>query len=325
VGDNGGSNSVNHTIVYDNDESPFQLKANHPHGVMTAFSLNRHINDFKVDLSLVLNNLGVYYFDTFSSPVTDSNSLINYWTIQFIQKPAGIPTSFDSNLSNIVLNGPITDSDVVWFTDTNDGPADQTKNEFILTASGSTVNAYQMTDPGDGFSPLVTPLVTDNSNGYTTSYPLVTSHDVNNGRIADFIINAGGSNYLLGDKVYLSSPSSTTNAVLSIETIRDGMIAGITINNGGQNYTLNDTLTIESAGGGNGALLQVLNIDNGHINSVELVEEGSGFVAGETLTLTHSRDSNLPYQPTVYIGSISTSENESILSKIKDLNDALEQ
>ena len=323
VGSNGGHSQSNHTIVYDADSSPFQLKANHPHGVMTDFSINFHMNDFRIDVANIINDGGIYRFDTFSSEPTDSNSLIDYWQIQFIQKPNGIPTSFDTNISNINLVGPITDTDVVWYTDTNNGPSDQSKHEFILTATGSTVNASQLIEAGDGFSPLTTPLVIANTNGHTTNYPLVTSHSVVNARIADFIINEGGLDYSTNQAVIISK-AGATDATLLVDSVRDGMISGITINNGGKDYTLNDTLTVESAGGGNGALIDLTNIDNGHIDTIQIIEEGSGFVAGETLSVIHSRDTNLPNQPTALIDSVSSSDNESLLSKIKDLNDALD-
>ena len=322
-GTNGTHQKLNHTLVYDADSSPFQLKANHPHGVMTDFSLNFHNNSFRIDVANIINDGGIYSFDTYSSDPTDSNSLINYWQIQFIQKPNGIPTSFDSNISNINLVGPITDTDSVWYTNTNNGPSDQSKNEFILTATGSTVNASQLIEAGDGFSPLTAPDVIENTNGHTTNYPLVTSHSVVNARIADFNINEGGLDYVQNDLITISKPGAT-DATLTVNSVRDGMISGITINDGGKDYTLNDTLTVESVGGGNGALIDLTNIDNGHIDTVQMIEEGSGFVAGETLSVTHSRDTNLPNQPTALIDSVSSSQDESILSKIKDLNDALE-
>ena len=322
-GTNGSHSQSNHTIVYDADSSPFKLKANHPHGVMTDFSINFHTNDFRIDVANIINDGGIYRFDTFSSEPTDSNSLIDYWQIQFLQKPNGIPTSFDSNISNINLLGPITDSNSVWYSDTNNGPSDQSKHEFILTATGSTVNASQLIEAGDGFSPLTTPLVIANTNGHTTNYPLVTSHSVVNARIADFIINEGGLDYSTNQAVIISK-AGATDATLLVDSVRDGMISGITINNGGKDYTLNDTLTLESAGGGNGALIDLTNIDNGHIDTIQIIEEGSGFVAGETLSVIHSRDTNLPNQPTALIDSVSSSDNESLLSKIKDLNDTLE-
>ncbi len=323
VGSNGGASQSNHTIVYDADSSPFQLQANHPHGVMTDFSLNAHDNSFRIDVANIINDGGIYSFDTYSSDPTDSNSLIDYWQIQFIQKPNGIPTSFDTNISNINLVGPITDTDVVWYTDTNNGPSDQSKQEFILTATGSTVNASQLIEAGDGFSPLTAPDVIANTNGHTTNYPLVTSHSVVNARIADFNINEGGLDYQQNDLITISK-AGATDASLTVNSVRDGMIAGITINDGGKDYILNDTLTVESVGGGNGALIDLTNIDNGHIDTIQIIEEGSGFVTGQTLSVTHSRDSNLPNQPTALIDSVSSSEDESLLSKIKDLNDALD-
>ena len=324
VGSNGGHTQSDHTIVFDADSSPFQLKANHPHGVMTDFSNDFHNNNFRIDVANIINDGGIYRFDTFTSQTTtDSNTLINYWQIQFIQKPNGIPTSFDSNITNINLTGPITDADVVWYTDVNNGPSDQSKHEFILTATGSTVNSSQLIEAGDGFSPLTTPLVIANTNGYTTNYPLVTSHSVVNARIADFIINEGGLDYSTNQSIIISK-AGATDAILTVNSVRDGMITGITINNGGKDYTLNETLTVESAGGGNGALIDLTNIDNGHIDTIQIIEEGSGFVTGQTLSMTHSRDSNLPNQPTALIDSVSSSDNESLLSKIKDLNDTLE-
>jgi hypothetical protein len=107
--------------------------------------------------------------------------------------------------------------------------------------------------------------------------------------------------------------------------VRDGIISGITINDGGQDYTLSDTLTVQSADGGNGAQILLSDIDNGHISTIRIIDEGSGFTAGDTLEMTHARDATLPNQPTVEISTISSADTISILAKIKDLNDALEE
>jgi hypothetical protein len=81
---------------------------------------------------------------------------------------------------------------------------------------------------------------------------------------------------------------------------------------------------VTSSGGGNGATIVLSDIDNGHISTVQVIESGSGFTESETITMTHSRDASLPNQPTIQISTVSTSEDISLLSKIEDLNEALE-
>ena len=300
--------------TYNADSSPFVLKAGHPFGTMNAFSIET--GTLIIDVDKIIVDGSEYKLNSYTS---DSNILISDWDIQFTNKPSGIIVTMDTSSISNQSYGVITDSDVIEFAiDSN------LKDYYTMSiASAGSIYNYEKTSDGEGFANTDT-LSLSSSNGNTgANLPSVTSFTIKEGEITSFTINEGGLNYDVSDIVIISK-TGATDALLNISSVRDGIISAITINDGGSDYTLSNTLTVESSGGGNGAQILLSDIDNGHISTISIIDEGSGFTTGDTIEMTHSRDSTLPNQPTIEISSISSDDTISILAKIKDLNDALE-
>ena len=297
--------------TYDADGSPFVLKDGHPHGTMTEFRLvsGESTIDVLVDKIIYDSNTGNYTLNSYTS---DSNDEISEWEIQFDTKPNGIVIEVDTNIMNISL-GQVSDDDSVQF---------ESGYTMTIDAMGSIVD-YSITQDGSGFDNSGT-LTLSSSNGNTgAALPSITSFTVKNGKITGVSLLTGGLNYDISDTITVSK-AGATSATLTVAAVRDGMISGLTINDGGANYTLDDVLTVYSSDGGNGATIVLSDIDNGHISTIQMIEDGSGFTESQTITMTHSRDATLPNQPTILISAVSTSEDESILAKMEDLNAALE-
>ena len=297
--------------TYVADGSPFVLKDGHPHGTMTGFTLvsGESTIDVLVDKIIYDSNTGNYTLNSYTS---DSNDEISEWEIQFDTKPNGIVIQVDTNIMNISL-GQVSDTNSVQF---------ESGYTMTIDAEGSIVD-YSITQDGSGFDNSDT-LTLLSSNGNTgADLPSIDSFTVKNGKITGVSILTGGLNYDIGDTITVSKDGATS-ATLTVAAVRDGMISGLTINDGGANYTLDDVLTVYSSGGGNGATIVLSDIDNGHISTIRMIEDGSGFTESQTITMTHSRDATLPNQPTILISAVSTSEDESILAKMEDLNAALE-
>ena len=300
--------------TYTADSSPFVLKAGHPFGTMKAFAIQT--GTLTIDVDKIIVDGSDYKLNSY---VSDPSTLISAWDIQFTSKPSGIIVTMDTSSLSNVSYGVITDSDVIEFViDAN------MKNYYTMSiASSGSIYNYQKTSDGQGFANTDT-LSLSSSNGNTsTDLPSVTSFTIKEGQITAFTILEGGLDYDISDTITISK-TDASDATLSVAAVRDGIISGITINDGGQDYTLSDTLTVES-GSGTGAQILLSDIDNGHISTIRIIDEGSGFTAGDTLEMTHARDATLPNQPTVEISTISSDDTISILAKIKDLNDALEE
>ena len=321
IGTNGYQS--NHTITYlpgsitidgTTINSPFILETNHPHGKMTDFSLNFNSDNFKINKNIVVNNNNVYSLNTYTDSATTTTNLIDYWTIQFKQKPNGIPTLFSSTLSNISY-GTIKHTDVVWYTD----KTTNNNNQFTLTATGSTVEAYNLIDSGDGFSPLTTPNVISKSNG-ETDFPNVTSYEVVNGRISNFTIDKGGENYVNDESITITK-ANATSAVLTVTSLKNGLISEVLISDGGANYSSNDEIDVVSANG-TGGKIQLTNIDDGHLDTVEIVDPGSGYVNGNNTIKNISEASN---NETIRIQTTNDhgDPNESILCILENLDESL--
>ena len=301
--------------TYTADSSPFVLKAGHPFGTMNAFAIQT--GTLTIDVDKIIVDGSDYKLNSY---VSDPTTLISAWDIQFTSKPSGIIVTMDTSSLSNVSYGVITDSNVIEFAmDAN------MKNYYTISiASAGSIHNYEKTSDGQGFANTDT-LSLSSSNGNTgANLPSVTSFTIKEGQITAFTILEGGLDYDISDTITISK-TDASDATLSVATVRDGIISGITINDGGQDYTLSDTLTVQSADGGNGAQILLSDIDNGHISTIRIIDEGSGFTAGDTLEMTHARDATLPNQPTVEISTISSADTISILAKIKDLNDALEE
>lgn len=298
--------------TYDADGSPFVLKDGHPHGTMTEFRLvsGGSTIDVLVDKIIYDSNTGNYTLNSYTS---DSNDEISEWEIQFNTKPNGIVIQVDTNIMNISL-GEVSDGASVQF---------ESGYTMAIDAIGSIVD-HSITQDGSGFTTNDSASdLTLSSSNTGAALPSITSFTVKNGKITGVSILTGGLNYDISDTITVSK-TGATSATLTVAAVRDGMISGLTINDGGANYTLDDVLTVTSSGGGNGATIVLSDIDDGHISTVQVIESGSGFTESETITMTHSRDASLPNQPTIQISTVSTSEDISLLSKIEDLNEALE-
>jgi hypothetical protein len=298
--------------TYDADGSPFVLKDGHPHGTMTEFRLvsGESTIDVLVDKIIYDSNSGNYTLNSYTS---DSNDEISEWEIQFNTKPNGIVIQVDTNIMNISL-GEVSDGASVQF---------ESGYTMAIDAIGSIVD-HSITQDGSGFTTNDSASdLTLSSSNTGAALPSITSFTVKNGKITGVSLLTGGLNYDISDTITVSK-TGATSATLTVAAVRDGMISGLTINDGGANYTLDDVLTVTSSGGGNGATIVLSDIDNGHISTVQVIESGSGFTESETITMTHSRDASLPNQPTIQISTVSTSEDISLLSKIEDLNEALE-
>ena len=301
--------------TYTADSSPFVLKAGHPFGTMNAFAIQT--GTLTIDVDKIIVDGSDYKLNSY---VSDPTTLISAWDILFTSKPSGIIVTMDTSSLSNVSYGVITDSNVIEFAmDAN------MKNYYTMSiGSAGSIHNYEKTSDGQGFANTDT-LSLSSSNGNTgANLPSVTSFTIKEGQITAFTILDGGLDYDISDTITISK-TDASDASLSVAAVRDGIISAITINDGGQDYTLSNTLTVESSGGGNGAQILLSDIDNGHISTISIIDEGSGFTTGNTIEMTHSRDSTLPNQPTIEISSISSDDTISILAKIKDLNDALEE
>ena len=83
------------------------------------------------------------------------------------------------------------------------------------------------------------------------------------GRIKQVVVANGGSGYLSGDTITISSPGGGGTQATGTLTINGGQITGVTLNNNGQGYytapsTAGSTITINTSTGSNAVLTSII-------------------------------------------------------------------
>ena len=83
------------------------------------------------------------------------------------------------------------------------------------------------------------------------------------GRIKQIVVANGGSGYLTGDTITISSPGGGGTQATGTLTINGGQITGVTLNNNGQGYytppsTAGSTITINTSTGSNAVLTSII-------------------------------------------------------------------
>ena len=174
---------------------------------------------------------------------------------------------------------------------------------------------------------ILTSSITNDGFGFMTTDSLsitgnaqISSFTIKNGQIYGVSITAGGQDYSIGDDITISK-TGVTSATLDVTSIIDGILKTVTINNGGQNYTEGGTATVLSGNSTSNAVIPISTVQNGFITGLYITNRGKGFSGGDSLTVSSSNTDTDLVEPTL---SVSTIQENSLLSLIEDLNSELE-
>ena len=105
------------------------------------------------------------------------------------------------------------------------------------------------------------------------------------GTIVSAVVNSSGSNYGIGDLVWISGGDFDGEVNITGVSSEGGEITSVSINSAGQNYAAGDILTID--GGDGDARLTVTSVQQtgGNITSVSILNGGSNYLANDILSI----------------------------------------
>ena len=103
------------------------------------------------------------------------------------------------------------------------------------------------------------------------------------GSILSATVNSSGSNYAVGDRVFVSGGSFNASFNVDAVSATGGEITSLSINSAGQNYAVGDVLSI--SGGDGDARLSVTSVyqSGGNITSVSIINGGSNYLANDVV------------------------------------------
>lgn len=149
--------------------------------------------------------------------------------------------------------------------------------------SKGAVNTVAVLDEGAGYIsiPLTTITVTGTTTGTGASAAIDAVGPL--GEITGLLINNGGSDYIAGATVTVTS-STGIGAVIEI-TQTGGVIDGFTIVQGGYGYSLSDSISIDVGGA---EIIPVVSPTTGSILKTVIKSPGSGYTTAPTLTINQT-------------------------------------
>ncbi|HIF91251.1 MAG TPA: hypothetical protein EYQ58_06975, partial [Candidatus Poseidoniales archaeon] len=114
----------------------------------------------------------------------------------------------------------------------------------------------------------------------------VSITNISGGSVGAITIVSGGSNYLVGDKIYITQGDGDAYFFVSGITRSGGVITSISINNPGENYLVGNTVNL-SGGDGNAyfSISQVVR-EGGSITSFTIANQGTGYSVTNLLSIS---------------------------------------